>query len=201
MLYVVRRLVQVYRFPKNGAAGLVGNLWAESGLIPNRVEGSATATPMRARDFNNRVTDFTAEQVMNRDRQLRRGPKRPGVGLAQWTSRRRRMELFQYRYEGQQLGAGILFNMDAQIGYLVTEIRSDFSRLDRVLRNQNVSLEAATDKVVYDFERPGAILTPTRPRRRLPRNDPRVQAVFRRRRRHARRALESFQRAERQIQL
>ena len=60
---VMRLLVQRYRFPVNGAAGLVGNLVAESSVMPNRIEGSSATTPMRALDFSGRTQDFTPEQV------------------------------------------------------------------------------------------------------------------------------------------
>ena len=48
VLRVMHLLVHRYGFPVNGAAGIVGNLVAESGVLPNRIEGSRTATPMRA---------------------------------------------------------------------------------------------------------------------------------------------------------
>ncbi len=44
-------LIDDYGFPLNGAAGIVGNLDAESGLLPNRVEGSDWRTPMRSLVF------------------------------------------------------------------------------------------------------------------------------------------------------
>lgn len=194
MVYVMRRLIQNYGFPANGAAGLVGNLWAESGLIPNRIEGSSTSTPMKALDFNRRIINFTVDQIMNRNKP--QGPKLPGVGLAQWTTPSRRTGLFRYSYRGRQLGAAILFHMDAQIDYLVNELSNKYRQVYNLLMNSNVVLEAACDEVVYSFETPGAILAPPDPisgrRRRLPRNDHRVQEVFRRRRKFARQALSLY---------
>ena len=40
VLRVMELLVDRYGYPVNGAAGLVGNLIAESGVLPNRIEGS-----------------------------------------------------------------------------------------------------------------------------------------------------------------
>jgi hypothetical protein len=182
-----------YGYPVNGAAGLVGNLIAESGLIPNRIEGSRERTPMRARDFSGNEVDFTPDDVMNRDAATQAGPRLPGVGLAQWTSRDRRAGLFRHVYHGQQLGTAILTNMDAQIDYLVTELCTRYAHVDAVLRTSAISVDDATDEVVYSFEVPGAILDQGTPRRRLPRTDPQVQAVFQERRRRAHVALQAYQ--------
>jgi hypothetical protein len=189
MRYVVDLLVSRHRYPLNGAAGIVGNLYAESGVLPSRVEGSRSATPMRARNFAGTVTDFTPEQIMNRDRSRQEGPRLPGVGLAQWTSSSRRAGLFQHPYQGRALGAAILFEMDAQVDYLVSELAARYSAVDRLLRDPSVSVDAASDEVVYNFEVPGALLTTTQPRRKLPRSDQAVVAVFVARRRHAANAL------------
>ena len=56
---VMELLVRRYRYPVTGAAGLVGNLMAESGVIPERIEGSAEGSPMRAQDFDGRVRTFS----------------------------------------------------------------------------------------------------------------------------------------------
>ena len=127
MRYVVGRLVDLYKYPVNGAAGIVGNLSSESGVLPNRIEGSKSATPLRTKDFSGNSIDFTAEQVMNRDKAARRGPRLPGIGLAQWTSKGRRAGLFTHVFEGKS-GPGVLFNMDAQIDYLNSELRNAFAK-------------------------------------------------------------------------
>jgi len=195
MRHVMNLLVTQYKYPVNGAAGIVGNLWAESGVIPNRIEGSKPGTPMRAPDFFGRMTDFTPEQVMNRDSKNKIGPKRPGVGLAQWTYSSRRKGLFKHSFKGQTLGAVILYDMDAQVDYLVTELRASYSRVDNLLRRPDVSLEVASDEVIYSYEIPGSILSQPgsdgRPPR-LPRSDSAVQAVFARRRGYSRNALQSY---------
>src|SRR5262245_50677384 len=43
VLYVMTMLVETHGYPENGAAGLVGNLMSESGVLPNRIERSASA--------------------------------------------------------------------------------------------------------------------------------------------------------------
>jgi peptidoglycan hydrolase-like protein with peptidoglycan-binding domain len=183
--YVMRRLVDEYGYPVNGAAGLVGNLWAESGVLPNRIEGSRPDTPMRAKDFSGATVDFTAEQIMNRVRASGQGPARPGVGLAQWTSPGRRAGLFAHTYMGVQSGANVLFDMDTQIDYLNHELQSSYSGVRAILTAAGVTVNDASDEVVYNFEIPGAVLDSGS---KLPRSDSRVQEVFLRRRAYSERA-------------
>jgi peptidoglycan hydrolase-like protein with peptidoglycan-binding domain len=197
MAYVVARLVERYGYPVAGAAGIVGNLWGESGVIPSRLEGSRPETPLRAASRAGTVRDFTPEEVMDRRGEDARTPRRGGVGLAQWTQAERRRGLFQHSYEGRTPGAAILFDMDAQIDYLVTELRGPFRGVDRVLRAPGVTIDAASDEVLYNFEVPGSILDAPDPahgnrRRKLPRSDARVQTVFERRRRYSLGALQAF---------
>jgi hypothetical protein len=196
MRYVMGLLVKNYQYPENGAAGIVGNLWAESGVLPNRVEGSTPSAPMRAPDFTGKMTEFTAEQVMNRNRAAKQGPRRPGIGLAQWSSPPRRAGLFNHTFQGRKLGANILYNMDAQVDYLVTELQTQYRHVNNILRKTNVSLEEASDEVVYNYEVPGSILGQPDPdgrRRKLPRNHPAVKNKFEERRSFSRNALRAHQ--------
>jgi uncharacterized protein DUF2272/tail lysozyme len=181
ILRVMQLLVGRYRYSPSAAAGLVGNLIAESGVQPNRIEGSHTATPMRAPDFAGRIRDWTPDQVRDRSYSRRTGPRHPGIGLAQWTSPDRRRGLFSHR----GLGSAILSDLDAQVDYLVTELRGPYRQVDAVLRSPGVTLEQASDEVLLRFERPAAVLN-------RPRTDPGVQSVLRRRRAHGARALEIY---------
>lgn len=180
---VMALLVHTYGYPVNGAAGLVGNLLAESGVQPNRIEGSREDTPMRAKDFTGRVRDFTPDEVRDRDRSKGIGPRLPGVGLAQWTSPDRRKGLFRHSFRGRVLGSAILSDVDAQVDYLVTELRGGgYRAVDATLRSPGVTVDQAADVVVLRFERPAAVL-------RKPVTDPGVQEVLARRRGLAARAL------------
>jgi hypothetical protein len=179
---VMELLVRTYNYPVNGAAGLVGNLIAESGVQPNRIEGSQEATPMRAPDFSGRMRDFTPDEVRDRSTSRRTGPKLPGIGLAQWTSPNRRVGLFRHSFRGRVLGSAILSDLDAQVDYLVSELRGDYRAVDAVLRRPGVTVDQAADVVVLRFERPAAVLN-------RPVSDPGVQQVLARRRASAARAL------------
>jgi hypothetical protein len=148
MIYVMDALITKYNFPVAGAAGLVGNLYAESALIPNRIEGSQATSPMYARDFSGNFADFSAEDVKNRI-SGQQGPKLAGAGLAQWTYPSRRKKFF-----AQSLGANILFDMDAQLDFLVEELKTDFARVYATLMDGNTTVDFACDEVVLKFERP-----------------------------------------------
>jgi len=195
MRYVMGLLVKNYHYPEHGAAGIVGNLWVESGVLPNRVESSTPSAPMRAPDFTGQMTEFTAEQVMNRNKAAKHGPRRPGIGLAQWSSSSRRSGLFNHTFQERKLGANILYNMDAQVDYLVTELQTQYRHVNNSLRKTNVSLEEASDEVVYNYEIPSSILTPPDPegrRRKLPRNHTTVKNKFEERRSFSRNALRAY---------
>jgi hypothetical protein len=188
VLRVMELLVNLYGYPVNGAAGLVGNLIAESSVLPNRIEGSQPATPMRAPDFSGRPRDFTPDQVRERSVSRRTGPQHPGVGIAQWTSPDRRVGLFRHAFRGRQLGSAILFDLDAQVDYLVAELRRNYHRVDATLRSPDVTVEQASDAVLLLFERPASVVG-------RPRTDPAVQRVAGRRRALAARALQIYQTA------
>jgi hypothetical protein len=187
-------LVENYGYPEEGAAGLVGNLYEESGLIPSRVEGSDPSAPMRARGASGKVEDFTAEDIMKR-KSGKSGPKKPGVGIAQWTTKKRRAGLFKH-------GADILFDMDAQVDYLVDELGTSYNKLDKNLRQPGVAVDAASDDVVYLFEIPGSILeevevtapdgTVKKKKVKRARTDPQVVKVLKRRRKSGHRALKAY---------
>ena len=175
-------LVNRYRYPVSGAAGLVGNLIAESSVLPDRIEGSHSATPMRAPDFTGRLRDFTADQVRDRSFGRRTGPRHPGIGIAQWTSPNRREGLFRHSFRGRQLGSAILSDLDAQVDYLVAELHRDYRPVNATLMSPGVTVEQACDAVLLRFERPASVLN-------RPHTDPAVQTVLSRRRAHAARAL------------
>lgn len=192
LVHAMERLIDIHGYPVNGAAGIVGNLLAESGVLPSRIEGSAAATPMRAANFAGQTTDFSPDEVRGRNRSATPpvGPRMPGVGLAQWTAPARRAGLFQRTAaDGRELGSSILFNMDAQIDYLVSEIQGNRG-LNASLAAGGVSVNDASDNVVYQFEIPGSILDASG--NRLPRTDPAVQRVFATRRNNANQALTAY---------
>jgi len=149
MLYVMNLLVDTHGYTVNGAAGIVGNLSGESSLIPSRVEGSAEWSPTRTSDFSGTATDWTDEQIRDRDFKAKTGPKLPGVGLAQWTTKARREGFF-----ARPGGTALLYDMDGQVSYLVDELAASFSSLDTKLRDSKTTVQAAADAFLEKFESP-----------------------------------------------
>jgi hypothetical protein len=182
---VMDLLVRRYGYPPSGAAGMVGNLIAESAVLPNRIEGSDEATPMRAPDFTGRVRDFTPDQVRDRSFSRRTGPRLPGIGIAQWTSRDRRAGLFRHVFRGRPCGSAILSDLDAQVDYLVTELRGGYRSVNATLMSPAVTVGQASDAVLLRFERPASVVA-------SPLADPAVQRVVGRRRAHAAKALQIY---------
>jgi hypothetical protein len=185
MTHVMERLVDQEKYPVNAAAGIVGNLLAESHVLPSIVEGGNAAAPMRAPAAGGRMKDFTPDEVRDRSDGKGAGPKLPGVGLAQWTTPERREGLFAE----PAAGVSVLFDMDAQVDHLVSELQA-LSGLNGRLKAAGVSLNAASDNIVYEFEIPGALLGAGG--KILPRTDPAVQAVFNTRRNNGNAALRAF---------
>lgn len=181
---VMELLVQRYGYAVDAAAGVVGNLMAESQVMPNRIEGSQASSPMRAADFSGTVRTFTPEEVRDRDATRRIGPSLPGIGLAQWTSRDRRVGLFRHTFAGRQLGAAIVHHLEAQVDYLVHELRAR-PAVESVLRRPGVTLDDASDVVLLQFEIPASV-------HNKPVSDPGVQRVLAERRAKGARALKAY---------
>lgn len=143
---------------------------------------------MRAPDFSGQVRDFTPDEVRDRSFSRRTGPRHPGVGIAQWTARDRRAGLFQHVFRARQLGSTILSDLDAQVDYLVSELRGGHRQVYRTLMAPGVTTEQASEVVLLHSERQAAALN-------RPRTDPGVQQVIRRRRSHAADALQVYRAA------
>jgi hypothetical protein len=93
--------------------------------------------------------------------------------------------------------------MDGQVAYLVDELGKSYKKLDKNLRKPGISVDAASDDVVYMFEIPGKILkqvevkapgaTTKKKTIKRERSDPEVVKVFQRRRKSGHRALKAYQ--------
>ncbi len=189
ILYVMSMLVKGYNLPVVAASALVGNLFEESALIPNRVEGSRhPSAPMIAPSMSVSagIVPLSALDIMNRSESKKIGPKLPGIGLAQWTHPARRAGLFNHEFMGARLGPNIIFDMNAQVDYLVKELRTTHKRVLKVITTPGISLNDATDEVTYNFESPGSVAN---------KNTPRAQTAVARRRASAQRAQQLYKRA------
>ena len=124
-----------------GAAGLMGNLQAESGLEPKNLQNSfEKKLGMSDEDYTAAVDcgaygDFVTDGA--------------GYGLAQWTYPSRKAALLAYALaRGRSVG-----NLEAQVGYLLQELRSLFPAVWDELCSTS-SVREASDCVLLQFERP-----------------------------------------------
>lgn len=125
-----------------GIAGLMGNLYAESGLSPTNLQntyeaklGYTDATYTAAVD-NGSYTNFAKDSA--------------GYGLAQWTYWSRKEALLAYaKAQGTSIG-----DLEMQLGYLVKELTS-YGLLASL--KSATSVREASDLILLKFEKPASM--------------------------------------------
>ena len=124
-----------------GTAGLMGNLYAESGLIPNNVENL----------YEKRlgVTDASYTAAVDSGKYQFFATDKAGYGLAQWTYCSRKAELLDYA----QCCRKSIGDLEMQLDFLMKELREDYKTVLAVLKTAG-SVRAASDAVLLKFERP-----------------------------------------------
>ena len=124
-----------------GAAGLMGNLKAESNLDPQNLEnqyerklGYSDAAYTAAVDDGS-YTNFENDAA--------------GYGLAQWTYHTRKAALLTFsKAQGKSIG-----DLGMQLDFLVKELQESFPAVWKTLTTTS-SVQAASDAVLLRFERP-----------------------------------------------
>lgn len=119
----------------------MGNLFAESGLIPTNLQNSyESKLGMNDASYTAAVdsgsyTNFTHDSA--------------GYGLAQWTYWSRKQGLFQLcKGRGKSIG-----DLNTQLDFLYQELTTSYSQLLKILKTTS-SVEEASNLVVTQFERP-----------------------------------------------
>ena len=124
-----------------GTAGLMGNLYAESGLRPNNLQNSYEGKLGMA--------DAEYTEMVDRGTYANFGNDRAGYGLAQWTYPSRKAALLAYaKAAGKSIG-----DPEMQLGFLMQELSTGYKTVLNVLRT-TVSVREASDIVLLQFERP-----------------------------------------------
>ena len=124
-----------------GAAGLMGNLKAESNLQPNNLQNS----------FEKKLgfTDATYTAAVDDETYTNFANDGAGYGLAQWTYRTRKALLLAFaKSNGKSVG-----DLDLQLDFLLDELQKDYPALLRQLCAAS-DVRAASDAVLTQFERP-----------------------------------------------
>ena len=124
-----------------GVAGLMGNLYAESGLQPNNLQNSyeetlgySDSSYTQAVDSGS-YTNFTSDSA--------------GYGLAQWTVEDRKTPLLAF---ANARGCSIA-DLDMQLAFLCDELETKFPGVLSALKNAK-SVREASDYVLFNFEAP-----------------------------------------------
>lgn len=124
-----------------GAAGLMGNLYAESGLRPNNLQNSyegklgMTDTEYTERVDSGSYTNFVRDSA--------------GYGLCQWTYWSRKANLHKFAKDaGKSIG-----DLEMQLAFLMQELSSGYKAVLTTLKT-TTSVRAASDAVLLQFERP-----------------------------------------------
>lgn len=129
-------------YTRAGAAGIMGNLYAESGLNPNNIQNT----------FEKKLgsDDVYTSKINNRSYSKSQfAGDSAGYGLAQWTYKTRKKKLYEATIEkGKSIN-----DLTGQLDYLTNELASDYSRVNNKLKSTS-SINDASDIMLLDFEKP-----------------------------------------------
>ena len=136
-----------------GAAGLMGNLYAESGLNPQNLENLCEKRLKEAGKVYCTDTAYTlAVDIgeIGREEFLNPLPGRQyGYGLAQWTSAGRKGGLYDLvKSKGVSIG-----DLEAQLEYLEQELKNGYKSVLSALKGAT-DVKTASDIVLIKFENP-----------------------------------------------
>lgn len=135
-----------------GVAGLMGNLYAESGLCSNNLENYyETKLGYNDNSYTAAIDNGTYGNFVKDS---------AGYGLAQWTYHTRKKGLLDLaKKKNKSIG-----DYEVQLEFLWNELNKDYKGVLKVLQ-QTSSLVEATDKVLSDFENPADQSTAVKNRR------------------------------------
>lgn len=124
-----------------GVAGLMGNLYAESGLNPQNLQNS----------FEKKLgyIDTTYTQAVDNGTYSNFVRDSAGYGLAQWTYWSRKQNLLNY-IQGKKLSIG---DLEGQLDFLYQELSTSYPTVLTSLKNATTVL-AASNIVLLQFEKP-----------------------------------------------
>lgn len=126
---------------KYGVAGLMGNLYAESGLRSNNLENSA--------ERRLGYTDQSYTEAVDAETYDNFIEDHAGYGLAQWTYWSRKRDLLIY----SKRTAKSIGDCKMQLEYLIQELQAYFGKNINILSKAK-SVREASDHILLDFERP-----------------------------------------------
>lgn len=128
-----------------GVAALMGNLYAESGLHPDIVQGDVPYS-----DYSKEYTAKVDDGTISEDDFVNNAPNGGGYGLAQWTHYSRKQALYDMYKSG---GYSSIGGIDLACDYLWYELQTSYPTVLTTLINAT-SIRQGSDAVLHDFERP-----------------------------------------------
>lgn len=124
-----------------GAAGLMGNLYAESTLKPKNLQNSYEKKLGYTDESYTEAVDNGAYSNFVKDS--------AGYGLAQWTYWSRKKNMLEFaRAAGKSIG-----DLEMQLDFLFEELSEGYKSVLAVLKTAKV-VKAASDSVLLNYERP-----------------------------------------------
>jgi N-acetylmuramoyl-L-alanine amidase CwlA len=128
-------------FTREGAAGLMGNLYAESMLNPKNLQNTFEKKLGYTDETYTKAVDSTAYKNFVNDK--------AGYGLAQWTYHTRKQALLNFaRSQNKSIG-----DLDMQLDFLMKELKESFSNVYKSLKTV-ASVREASNIVLLQFEKP-----------------------------------------------
>lgn len=128
-----------------GVSALMGNLQAESGLYPDRVQGDIPYS-----DYSKEYTAKVDSGEISENSFVHNGPNGGGYGLAQWTFYTRKQNLYNRWKSG---GYSSIGSVDLACDFLLWELENSYSGVFSALKNAK-TIREASDRVLHDFENP-----------------------------------------------
>jgi len=154
-------LVSTMGLSENAAAGIMGNLEAESGINPKNMQRKKPDAPPDdiKREEPQLPTETGKENVVNHSIYGARG-----YGIVQWTTRSRQDNFLSFSlgngpapFNTKRTNGDLLYQLD----YMKYELESGFfNRANNVVRNPNVSINDAADIIALYYETPGGVIIP-----------------------------------------
>ena len=128
-----------------GVSALMGNLQAESGLYPDRVQGDVPYS-----EYSKTYTANVDNGVISESEFVNNGLGGGGYGLAQWTFYTRKQNLYNFWKSG---GYGSIGGADLGCDFLIHELKESFPGVYSTLVN-TTDILSASNIVLFDFESP-----------------------------------------------
>ena len=125
----------------HGTAGLMGNLFAESGLNPKNLQNTSEKKLNHTDDSYTQAVDDGSYDNFVKDS--------AGYGLAQWTYWSRKEKLLNF-VRSRKCSVG---DLEAQLDFLMEELSESYGTVLAKLKSAR-SVKAASDVVLTGFEKP-----------------------------------------------